>query len=92
VTLIIHNAWRLDFNLRLSSFESHVQGVRKLIDFSASSPLENPPRIFFTSSVSTVAGFKDGFVPETFLQDPEIGVGTGYGESKWVSDQVRLVR
>ncbi|KAF7979760.1 hypothetical protein HWV62_41154 [Athelia sp. TMB] len=34
VTTIIHNAWRLDFNLALASFESNVRGTRHLIDLA----------------------------------------------------------
>ncbi|KAF8974256.1 hypothetical protein BDZ97DRAFT_6416 [Flammula alnicola] len=30
VTTVIHNAWRLDFNLSLSSFEPNVQGMCSL--------------------------------------------------------------
>ncbi|KAF8868636.1 acetyl-CoA synthetase-like protein [Gymnopilus junonius] len=38
VNVIIHNAWRLDFNLSLSSFESNIRGTKILIDLAYSSP------------------------------------------------------
>lgn len=35
-TIIVHNAWQVDFNLSLASYEyGHINGVRNLIDFSA---------------------------------------------------------
>ncbi len=72
VTSIIHNgtfvshvyhtkliqrlAWRVDFNLSLSSFKLLVQGTRNLIDIAISSPFQTPPRILFVSSVATLLG------------------------------------
>jgi len=44
MTLIIHNAWKLDFNLSLASFESHILGTRHLVDLALSSPLRLRPR------------------------------------------------
>lgn len=34
-TVIIHNAWQVNFNLALDSFEPQIQGVRNLLEFSA---------------------------------------------------------
>lgn len=44
-------AWRVDFNLSLSSFENTIEGVRALIDLALSSPRSAPPRFVFTSSI-----------------------------------------
>jgi hypothetical protein len=52
VTAIIHNAWRLDFNLLLSSFAPNLKATRGLIDF-ANAALYSP-RIVFISSVASV--------------------------------------
>ena len=46
------SAWRLDFNVILSTFEPQVAGVRNLIDLSLASSRPVPPRILFTSSIS----------------------------------------
>jgi hypothetical protein len=48
------SAWRVDFNLALTSFESSLAAVRSLVDFALSSHLAKPPRIVFTSSVSVL--------------------------------------
>ena len=45
-------AWRVDFNLALSSFENNVKGTRRLVDLALTSPHPNPARILFVGSVS----------------------------------------
>jgi len=89
VTAIIHNAWRVDFNLSLSSFEPLIAGVRNLIDLSLGSPKSRRPHITFVSSISSLLGYKSS-VPakEEHTTDPRVCVGLGYGESKWVAEQL----
>lgn len=89
ITLIIHNAWKLDFKLKLSSFEEHVKASRNLIDLALQSPRINPPKFVFTSSIASVANFKGRTVPEeNFLDDLEVAVSGGYGESKAVVERI----
>ncbi|KAG1870691.1 putative aminoadipate reductase [Suillus subalutaceus] len=90
VTVIIHNAWRLDFNLALSSFDSHVRGMRNLIDLALSSPRHPKPRFMFASSVSSAQswGREKGPFPEEVEYDAGIAVGLGYGASKYVSERI----
>jgi NAD(P)-dependent dehydrogenase (short-subunit alcohol dehydrogenase family) len=47
-------AWRVDFNLALSSFEPSIKAIRILMDFALSTKLAKPPRLVFTSSVSVL--------------------------------------
>jgi len=49
-------AWRVDFNLSLSSFEPAIRGVRHIIDLALGSLHPTPPRVMFTSSVGNVKG------------------------------------
>ncbi|KAF9034495.1 acetyl-CoA synthetase-like protein [Hymenopellis radicata] len=89
VTHIIHIAWRVDFNLRLSSYESILKGMRTLIDLALTSPQKHTPRFVFTSSVGVLRNIPAGMpVPETPLDDPKVAVGQGYSESKWVGEQM----
>ncbi|KAJ7475732.1 hypothetical protein FB451DRAFT_255063 [Mycena latifolia] len=89
VTTIIHNAWRLDFNLTLAQFEPQVASVRHLIDLALSSPLERPPLFLFTSSVGAVSSWTgSGSVPEAHLEDLASAVGNGYGTSKAVGEKI----
>ncbi|PPR02158.1 hypothetical protein CVT26_012119 [Gymnopilus dilepis] len=45
VSHIIHNAWPVDFNLLLGSFDASVKGLRTLIDFALTSKLPLPPTL-----------------------------------------------
>jgi len=90
-TLIIHSAWRLDFNLSLGSFEEHIRGSRNLVDLALNSPKINPPKFIFTSSIAAVGGFNEEGKPvpeEDFLDRLEVSVGGGYGESKAVTERI----
>jgi Male sterility protein len=53
-TDMMNLAWRVDFNLRVSSFESGIGGVRTLVDLALSSPQPSPPRLLFASSVGVL--------------------------------------
>ncbi|KAG0703313.1 putative aminoadipate reductase [Suillus ampliporus] len=88
--VIIHNAWRLDFNLALSSFEPHVRGMRNLVDLALSSPRHPKPRFMFTSSISSAQSWDraKGPFPEEVQYDAGVAVGLGYGASKYVSEMV----
>lgn len=88
MTHIIHNAWRVDFNLSLASFESYVANTRSLIDFSAS--CEHPVRLLLTSSAAAVYKWdvENGAVPEEVIDNASIAAVSGYGSSKYVAEQV----
>ncbi|KAF8905645.1 hypothetical protein CPB85DRAFT_1315335 [Mucidula mucida] len=52
---------------------------------SYESILKATPRFVFTSSVGVL---RKGPVPEAPLNDPQVAVGQGYSESKWVGEQM----
>lgn len=89
VDVIIHNAWKVDFNHSLESFgPGHIQGVRNLIDLSIMS--SRHAHIVFISSISSVGNWKrihqDEPVSETPVSDHHVAQAMGYGESKHVSE------
>lgn len=84
-THIIHNAWQVDFNLVLESFSPQLQGVRRLVDFSARS--QAGAKIFFISSISAVANVTHD-VPEQVFDDWRTPQVIGYGQSKFVAECV----
>ncbi|KAF9070475.1 putative aminoadipate reductase [Rhodocollybia butyracea] len=91
LTFIVHNAWRLDFNLSLSSFEPHVRGVRNLIDLARASRYAASLRFLFTSSIGSAQSWNSsvlGPYPEEVITDFQYAVGAGYGESKYVSERI----
>ncbi|KZT61198.1 acetyl-CoA synthetase-like protein [Calocera cornea HHB12733] len=91
VSTIIHNAWRLDFNLSLPAFESHVRASRGLVDLALKATGPVPAQLIFTSSIGTLTRWSEPRpVPEVPITDPVIAVGTGYSESKWVTERIIL--
>ncbi|KAF3068911.1 Linear gramicidin synthase subunit D [Daldinia childiae] len=89
VTLIIHNAWAVDFNLPLPAFAKHLAGVENLCKFSFQS--SHRPAIMFLSSISAVMdlALSSGKpVPEEIFNDLSVPAAAGYGESKYVAERV----
>ncbi|KAJ7731262.1 acetyl-CoA synthetase-like protein [Mycena metata] len=87
ITVVIHNAWMLDFNKTLSSFEPHVKATRNLIDLARQGA---GVRFMFTSSVGTGLGWDAtrGPFPEELQPTADAAVGSGYGESKYVVERI----
>ncbi|KZT61229.1 acetyl-CoA synthetase-like protein [Calocera cornea HHB12733] len=91
LTTIIHTAWRIDFNLAVSSFESNIRGSRALIDLALTAGGTSPAQLIFTSSIGTAMKWSEARpVPEEPLADPVIATANGYAQSKWVTEQVVL--
>ncbi|KAF9556700.1 acetyl-CoA synthetase-like protein [Agrocybe pediades] len=80
VTHIIHNAWPVNFNLSLSSFEPSIHGLRNLIELALSSSQLRPPTLIFVSSIALGTQSK--------RLSPELASHSGYVKSKWVSEQI----
>ncbi|CZS91474.1 related to nonribosomal peptide synthetase MxcG (component of the myxochelin iron transport regulon) [Rhynchosporium graminicola] len=90
VTVVIHTAWQVNFNLSIDSFEPQVQGVRNFLDFSSKSANKAP--FLFISSISTAMQWMDKHsdlkVPESIISAFEAPRNIGYGESKYVSEHL----
>ncbi|KAK1220933.1 hypothetical protein PQX77_016273 [Marasmius sp. AFHP31] len=88
ISLVIHNAWNLDFNLSLDGFEDNVRDLRGLIDHVRS--LGVGVKFLFTSSISTAHSWNGngeaGFPEKTM--DARYAVGSGYGEAKYVCERI----
>lgn len=88
--IVIHNAWQVDFNLSLDSYEHiHVQGVLNLIEMSSKSA--HQAKIFFLSSIASVMNWSanhSGTIPEKILSDYTVPQPLGYAESKHVSERL----
>lgn len=91
VTEILHNAWPVDFNKTLQSFQSSLDGVKALISFAAGAKLE--PSLLFISSISSVINLQitsqnRALVPEEVIKEPSCAANMGYGESKYVAERM----
>ncbi|KAJ3528018.1 hypothetical protein NM688_g8049 [Phlebia brevispora] len=91
VTHIIHNAWKVDFNQSLGSYEPLLVGVRNLVNFCLSSSQMQAPHVLFTSSMGVFRKLPE-VVPalEEPIDDASVCVGPGYSESKWLAEQILL--
>lgn len=87
---VLHNAWSVDFNRHLTSFEPRIHGVRQLVECACKCTYDAV--IFFVSSMSAVAnwGLVAGArakVPEMILEDWHLAK-IGYGQSKLISERI----
>ncbi|KAM0700227.1 hypothetical protein Q7P35_011947 [Cladosporium inversicolor] len=88
----IHNAWAVDFNKTVASFEdTHIAGTRRVIDFSLKS--QHRAHIVFISSIAGVGNWSPDKsnaagdrVPEQLFEDHSVSLPQGYGESKHVAE------
>jgi thioester reductase-like protein len=88
-TLIIHNAWAVNFNLSLASFKPLLSGVVNLINFCSSAV--RSPHLFFISSVSSVLGHQidSHIIPEAVITT-NLPAPNGYANSKYLAEQLLL--
>lgn len=90
--IFIHNAWAVDFNLALESYEPvHIAGTRRCVDFSIQS--KHRAHVVFISSVASVGNWSAIYpdqaeVPERMLFDNSLPFAQGYGESKHVASLI----
>jgi thioester reductase-like protein len=83
VNLVIHNAWSVNFNMGVSSFENQIQGARNLLD----SCFKYSARFFFVSSVSAAVRSGD-VVTESHLERLTDAQQMGYARSKLVAERL----
>lgn len=70
LSLIIHAAWPVNFQLSLSSFEPHVKGLQSLIQLSLDVNSDIPAQILFCSSMGVALGTQgQKTIPEEPMMD-----------------------
>lgn len=90
LTLVIHSAWAVNFNISVESFEEqHIKAVPNFVNLCQSTTHGSPARFYFCSSVSSTGGTpRPGTVPEIPVRDITHVQGTGYARSKYVAEQI----
>ncbi|KAF9737834.1 hypothetical protein PMIN02_001133 [Paraphaeosphaeria minitans] len=87
-TLIIHNAWTVNFILPLKAFRSQFDGLLNLFRLAGSR--SDPPRLLYISSISSVAQLPRVSsalsIPEEVVRDSNAPYEIGYAKSKLVSE------
>jgi thioester reductase-like protein/aryl carrier-like protein len=91
VGLIVHNAWPVNFNLRLPAFRQQLAGLVNLFSFSAdASSAGRMAHVVFISSVSAVGiqGPSGGShpAPERVLSMSDAPQTNGYARSKFLAE------
>lgn len=87
VSLIIHTAWPVNFNLGLAQFEPHIRGLHHLIQFSLSVHRSEPAVLMFCSSISTALGTSSAEIPESPI-GLDSALSMGYGQSKLAAEHI----
>lgn len=92
VTAVIHNAWSVNFNMSLESFEPNVASVAHLLKLSqATAKRAKPAAYIFVSSIAAAIGVVSSGemkAEERMYAWEEANPRNGYGQSKWVSEQI----
>lgn len=89
VASLIHCAWSVNFNKRLSSFENDcIAGARNLMLLCLTAESPKPASFNFCSSVSTVARTPGAIVPEALPESLSCAQGMGYAQSKLVTENI----
>ncbi|EJD50787.1 L-aminoadipate-semialdehyde dehydrogenase [Auricularia subglabra TFB-10046 SS5] len=83
-TIVIHNAWPVNFNLSLQSYDVHIAGAVNLINLC----IDTGAAFYFSSSISCRQGAPDATCAEDFATTPKAAAGTGYARSKWVVEKL----
>jgi len=87
VTHIMHNAWPVDFNKSLRSFTGCLDGVIGLIRFADRSKCQVTLQL--VSSIAAVAASRErSVIMEEALNDAQIPVSMGYGQSKHLAERL----
>ncbi|OJJ56735.1 hypothetical protein ASPSYDRAFT_1182446 [Aspergillus sydowii CBS 593.65] len=90
VNVVIHNAWKVDFNQSLASFHPMIKSVRSLVNFS--SEAKYCPHLFFVSSISSIGAWDPSMghpsAPEGPVHNPDAALKQGYAESKHIAERL----
>lgn len=104
VTHVVQNGWPMDFNRRVSSFESQFRLTRDLIQLTVESGKtqegtkkgrpSSPPTYLFVSSIAVVGQYpnpkagRGSMVPEVSMPDNECADAFGYAQAKLVCERI----
>lgn len=89
ISLIIHIAWPVNFNIPLQSFEPQIAGLYNILQFSLSVKRPQPAQVFFGSSVSVAMNTPPpASIPDAPVESFDGVSPTGYARSKFVGERI----
>ncbi|KAI0004734.1 acetyl-CoA synthetase-like protein [Xylariaceae sp. FL0662B] len=91
VSLIVHLAWPVNFNIALPSLEPQLAGLRNLLTLSLAVYRQEPARLFFASSISAAENTPaPAVIPEAPINNLDNALPMGYAQSKLVGEHMVL--
>lgn len=89
LTLVIHAAWPVNFQLSLASFEPHIVGLQSLIQLCLDVKSRQPAKMFFCSSMGVALGTQgQRRIIEEPIMDLRQASASGYTQSKLVCEYI----
>lgn len=90
LTVVLHAAWAVNFNLGVRSFESHhINGTYNLLNACLQTDTVDPARLYVCSSISAAAGTPlPAANAEAHIEDFTHAQGMGYARSKLVTGHI----
>ncbi|KAF2004768.1 acetyl-CoA synthetase-like protein [Amniculicola lignicola CBS 123094] len=95
VTHIIHNAWPMDFNRRIASFETQFRTLDNLFCLARACHARQPlskPTVLFVSSIAVVGQYPkltgELMVPEIVIRNNRCADDFGYAQAKLVCERM----
>lgn len=85
VTVVVQNAWKMDFNTGVQGFEDDC--LRNTMSLLRLCHAGRPKTLAFTSSISTCMGpgqLSPTVPEEPISDDPTVALSTGYAQSKYI--------
>lgn len=86
ITLVIHNAWMVNFNAPLQTFDFQLSGIVNLYSLCGRSALKG--RFVFISSISSVMNYDQSCITESITTDMCAAPSVGYSESKYIAERL----
>lgn len=87
-TLVIHNAWSVNFNLPLASFKPQLESLVDILAFA--NRCSKPARSFYMSSISSMmlSGLDHSTIPESAITADSMAGPNRYADSKYIAEQL----
>ncbi|KAK7556641.1 male sterility protein [Phyllosticta citricarpa] len=89
VTVVVHNAWKMDFNQKVEEFEKDcLKGTMHLLRFCLTGGRKTFSIMSSVAACMGEAAKGRNVLEEPVGDDPKVALSTGYGQSKYIVERV----
>ncbi|KAK8169260.1 male sterility protein [Phyllosticta citrichinensis] len=89
VTVVVHNAWKMDFNQKVEEFEKDcLKGTMHLLKFCQTGTQKTFSIMSSVTACMGEAAKGRKVLEEPVSNDPRVALSTGYGQSKYIMERV----